>query len=1363
MAIERTTNTIGFSILESGTLGWGLFTNNNWDLTDEGFSLDRARITALESTSAVLPLAIVNRIAHNLIRNNIFARATTSDPAIATSWTSVFANGATGNTSRDSSTYLVGGFSQRISIVSVDVGSQTHPFPGLNVLDPDTNTAIASNDSRQLINGFGYVEQAVSLSPKTRYTVSAYGKSEIPNPTLGINVHWKVGVVFKDTSGSIIRSYFTVPQVNYTSNIETSSFERVELSFTTPDLPVVLAEIWLVSEGVTPGSIGSSYFDGVQLEQSTRATFLETFSMKDGGLIVDGDLTVGGRLLLQQDQLVLATNKVIFTGNVQLGDDITEDILDVYTKISTFYGPVSIKGDTQIGDNADTDTLDITVSKTTFYNDADPISPQGGNVCIQGNLEVLGSTVLGDNPAEDTVEINASLFTTIGDASVGGDLDVAGELTVGRAVEIGTNNASDSFTVNMEGQGTDIYGDLRAHNDLTVSGDVTLGTSIADTLQVNAGATILEGDLTVQKGLTVGATTPAPLIISSTTVSISNADTFDVTSLDDTTWNTPFFDLSGSLEVGTGSLAQTFYALVGNIVLGDPSLSASATTTINAVTTSATGDLSIDGDINIGGNTGAADVVSTTGSFVFGSNLLSAARSALSFSAIVITNKDSDPAIGGTFEIGDPDALIDDGYGRVKFHTTTYFNSGTTYFGSASTNDEVVGDVVIGGDLTVGGKTYLGNSTASDQVQITSYGVNVEVGSGRLNIGNGGIGFADNPYDLLATDHGGVSIDSNGNLFMDGKLTVKGPIDPISLELTPLASVLQQNVITVDLSGTETFTLHKEGRANLAEQLTIADGYAVSFNETAASFGHSSSPLTSFSVESNSASFSADVDVGDTLTVQELVVSNDAEVSGSMDVGTDLFVAGDLTALGTQFTLGNLTATTRLDVLAHETTFGNTSSYVGNVTVSNDLVVQRSATFGTDRDVDNFTSLAQTYTINIGSQRVDLGGGAFIETAGLRIGGGDTGPGYQNNVFNESELDHGGVTIDAYGNIFTDGSIFANGQFGINSLSLTSPDGTNLCETVLNVLNQTTEIGAETFTLDNLGHIEMHSHLTLVDKYFYCSPDSTIDGYGIAGTFTSAPSTDGYVMIEVVNEDLGRVFEVDNFGNVVVSGQIITEYVGASSVGAYSVTVGDGIESHGDFNLDGNHNASLNPIGAAVAYLSTLSSPGTIFIKKGTYPLTSSVTLPDSISLQGEGEGTILDGGSSTSTGVICGSGNNVRDLLIRDFTTSGISIGATEERVSVMNVKFELCSIGVDLDGTNSQVKGCHISSHTTGIAIDGVGHIVTENVILGESAADTGIDLIGDECILTSNYVVDHTVDGINVTGSDNIVTSNVTLRNP
>ena len=1309
MVIERKTPEIGLSIMSTGHKDWGTVLNQGSDLLDNAFIADRTRITALESTSAVLPLAIAKRIGHNLLRNNIFSQGLNTTPELPTFWLTQFLNGAVGNVSRTNQTYLAGSHSLRISIASVNTAPsfQTRPYPGLNILDPETDTVLSTTDPRQLTNGFGLAAQTVVLSPKTRYTLSGYGKSEIPQ-ILGpnvINCHWKVGVVFKTATNTVIHSYFTSPQTNRTNNIATDSFLRTELTFVTPNLPAVTAEIWLVTEGSLPAGIGSSWFDGIQLEQASRATALDLFSMRGSDMFVDGNLTISGSLTLQQPQLFFESDKVTFTGDVQLGDNINEDTLEVFTKSSIFHGPLTVQGNTVLGDDAINDIVDVIANTTTFFNNQNPTTPQGGNVDIQGNLDVDGDVVLGSSSVLNTVTFNAQLVNAGNNFSIVNDLAVGGSLEVDRAVRLGSNQLLDTLVVQMSSGGSSFDGYVTLNNDLFVKGSTTLGNTSADTIVVNAGITTLHGSLQVDNALLVeGATTFNIGSGPSDNFSVI-ANDWSITATGNANIDTDLLEVSGSLSLGSGTIASITSL---NTSFGTNS-SPLNNYSVYASSSNFSGDLDIDGVLVVG------DGINASGSsFIFGN----------AFSAI-----------GNALAIGNPSAIT-----GTTYNDQLNVYAGTTFFGDYSTQKK--GNVRIGGSLLAAGDVTLGSSSVEDIININGTQVNMSVGTFGFKIGSG---YQGNTYNPLVADHGGITIDNNGNLAMDGKLTVKGPFDPVQIIIQPLQAdgYNVPNVITVTSPASNpvvTFNLTSSGTISAAESLILADGYAANINDTATTFGSTTASLASFAVHAQDASFSNDMDVAGGLSASSLSVG-DADVQGNLNVDGSLVVTQSIVGSGTSFTFGGAPGlATTFNVKANDILLGIDGASIGNVTIGNNLSVRHDVDIGFPGQYDNFfNASAHTINFDVGSNKP-----GSLDLAGFRVGGG-----FQDNIYDALVLDHGGVTIDAYGNIFADGSIVAKGSVGFDTIELRVPLNGNVNNPVLSVIDNSEGYATINLTIDGYGNLNTEGCVTT--PCLYVADTANIDGYLSldGGNIAAAPSAPGLgalapskILFEIFQVDPSvlyseysygattyqtvskRVLDIDNLGNIRTNGYIQTEIPGVSNLSTVAVTVGNGENTFGDFNATGPVNAYLSPIQAAIDYLVEHVIKGTIYVKSGTYPLPSAgLVVPEGISIIGDGYDTLLDGSlyyglgelgislyGQIALGITCGPNVTLRNFRMFNCQ-EGIRIDSASENCFVGNVIIVGSNFAVNVLGTKNFVKNINTIDCSVGVQISGNKNIVTEN----------------------------------------------------
>ena len=195
---------------------------------------------------------------------------------------------------------------------------------------------------------------------------------------------------------------------------------------------------------------------------------------------VDGDSRIHGNSVIDQDQTVYGDSDLkgnvriekdlVVEGNTQLGNDKTEDTLDVWAK-------TNLHGDTTIGDNAD----DKFVVNATSEFKADATFDE--NLHIKGNLETDGDSTTHGN---STIDGNSLVK---GNSEINGDEWVHGNVTIDQNLHTKGDSETDGNSI--------VHGDSLVDGDLTVKGNTTLGDDKnKDVLDVNAKAN-LHGDVTI--------------------------------------------------------------------------------------------------------------------------------------------------------------------------------------------------------------------------------------------------------------------------------------------------------------------------------------------------------------------------------------------------------------------------------------------------------------------------------------------------------------------------------------------------------------------------------------------------------------------------------------------------------------------------------------------------------------------------------------------------------------------------------------------------------------------------------------------------------------------------------------------------
>lgn len=164
---------------------------------------------------------------------------------------------------------------------------------------------------------------------------------------------------------------------------------------------------------------------------------------------------------------------------------------------------------------------------------------------------------------------------------------------------------------------------------------------------------------------------------------------------------------------------------------------------------------------------------------------------------------------------------------------------------------------------------------------------------------------------------------------------------------------------------------------------------------------------------------------------------------------------------------------------------------------------------------------------------------------------------------------------------------------------------------------------------------------------------------------------------------------------------------GVAGARSFSITIGDGVNSFGDFNgLD------ELPFLTAAAFLQTLPVPGgSVFVKRGTYSFTGPVTLASSTTVVGEGRtSTFIINQSTTDPAFICSSAGPVVNVTFKDMALQRTVLATTdvvEASTSGVRLSFEDCSLTGD------------IASPTAPTAVYGRDSLFRNIVLAGTSTA--------------------------------------------
>ena len=525
------------------------------------------------------------------------------------------------------------------------------------------------------------------------------------------------------------------------------------------------------------------------------------------GDVTTGNVIIGNNVMLSQTDNTDGTTTIntgggafiVNTGDITITSTIDDDsevaIGDVTTGKVIIGDVGNTAGTTTIntgGGLFDTKTGDITVASTLNGNSNATVTI--GNVTtgdmLIGNINHANSTTTIDTEGDTisgvfdakTGQITiTSEVTNNGSVAVNNSNVIVGNVTTG-TVMIGDTDSADGTGTTTINTGGGAFG--------AMTGDITI------TSEINNNASVTVNNAVNNSSVAVGNITTG-------TVVIGNADSADGTGT--TTINTG----DGAFDAKTGDVAITSEinnndsvtannavnngsvtvgnATTGTVMIGDTdSADGTGTTTINTgggAFDAMTGDVTITSQINNNGivtvNTGSATVGNvTTGTVMIGNadstdgtgttmiNTEGGSFDTKTGDATIIStlngNGNATVTIGnvttGTVMIGGADSA--DGTGTTTINTGgENFTANTGTVGITLTDDEVIGDITIGG-ITIGNM----NNTAG----ITT--INTEGGAFTATGGSFGLG----GVSSINTEIGALSVTTDGLVSALGTLTVGG-------------------------------------------------------------------------------------------------------------------------------------------------------------------------------------------------------------------------------------------------------------------------------------------------------------------------------------------------------------------------------------------------------------------------------------------------------------------------------------------------------------------------------------------------------------------------------------------------------------
>ena len=649
-------------------------------------------------------------------------------------------------------------------------------------------------------------------------------------------------------------------------------------------------------------------------------------------------------------------------------------------------------GGISIADASGSDYL--TMGKGTVLASASVISPKffvDPNNAFEKNSLKVGDGTKGVTIADGEI-------TTTGDATVGGKLDVTGNIT---GADITANGA-------LKGDSLNVTKDAAVGGKLDVTGDTTLKGKLDVT-----GDTTLKGKLDVTKDAAVGGkldvtgdtTLKGKLDVTGDTTLKGKLDVTGAATLGSTLEVTGKATLKDELQVdkkatfGTAAGSQT--VINGGDITADGKLTAKSATIgavgitdtgiVTGVTKLTTKDLDVTGLLNISGDIAAKNISGDS------LNVAGAIKGA----SLDVTGAVTGATINGA-------TITTDSFNGAKIGATTFNGVTLTTDGDVSGRNMTASGTIKGNEITDGAGASMNAGTVkgkeiTDGAGFTATGGKVTANDINATTGTiAGVNFAANNVsginDLTATGTiKGATLKVNDNNLLDsnGLKAEKAVIDNLTIDG---ASITSNNAdgsvgvagITVDKTGAITGVKAIDGVAvagNTASGLTIGSG------ATAVTIGGNSLALSS-------TNFNVDDD-GDV-------------IAQSFTAGTSHLKDGEL-----KLNAANIWNTTE-GIKAEKAVIGANTFDAAGISTTGTLGVKGQATFG-DSTSGNYTTVnggKVDITANGGTTTIE---GAKITTKTLDV---------EDIILRNEMKDGTGATINIKG---SDGSMsVASGAFAVD-------------------------------------------------------------------------------------------------------------------------------------------------------------------------------------------------------------------------------------------------------------------------------------------------------------------------------------------
>ncbi|MBK8909764.1 MAG: S-layer family protein [Chlorobi bacterium] len=552
------------------------------------------------------------------------------------------------------------------------------------------------------------------------------------------------------TSGQMLISNGTTPNWSNSPTIIGGTIDNTPIGGTTPSTGTFtnLAVTGTTSLGDGVGSDGVTVnTNGGNLQLTVGGGVFSLSNSTGLNVATDGTLNdATGDFTINDALTQTGGGQVTFSGNVDAnngldvgganltvgGTNFTVDVASGNTATSgtlTVASTTTLNGNAFIGNGNDdvavnTGTGNFSVSNSTGLNVATngTLSDATGNLTVNDNLDVTGSTALGDGAGTDNLTVTTN----------GGNISLA--------AAGGTFAVSNTTGLNVATDGTlsDATGTLTVNDDLSVTGNTTLGDAATDVITMNGAFDAND------QGNVIGNNANAQQLL-----------------IDGVVGGTAELQLDGDADIDGNLNVDGATTLNGAATIGDGNDNVNINAGTGTFQLSSSGlDIATNGDLSDdGGAVTVADGFSQTGGaqVTFSGNVdaqngvdVTGADLTVGGANFTVTVGSGNTAVGGTLTVTGATNLngaanIGDGNDNVNI------NAGTGTFQLSSSGL----DIATNGDLSDGG----GAVTVADDLTINSAGGTdltiTETGVDRSNA-------ADQTFAIDNSGAGGVRVLVNG-------------------------------------------------------------------------------------------------------------------------------------------------------------------------------------------------------------------------------------------------------------------------------------------------------------------------------------------------------------------------------------------------------------------------------------------------------------------------------------------------------------------------------------------------------------------------------------------------------------------------